>query len=142
MTKEDYEELAAFRYALRQFQRASEQRAQDAGLTIQQYLALVAVKGYPGRDEVTVGELAERLQIHHHSAVGLVDRLVSHGLALRKPGTTDRRQVFVKLTPTGEETLEKLASRNREQLTRLRPNLRSFLDTLSHEGESESPETR
>src|SRR5581483_3157241 len=133
MSKAEYEALAAFRYTLRQFLRGSEQRAQEAGLTIQQYLALLAIKGFPGRDYVTIGELAERLQIRHHSAVGLVDRLVAQDLAARKPAETDRRQVFVALTPRGEEILEKLATANRRQLRRLEPQLNLLAECLAVE---------
>ncbi|HWW03374.1 MAG TPA: helix-turn-helix domain-containing protein [Candidatus Acidoferrum sp.] len=39
-------------------------------MTPQQHQALLAIQGFPGRDCVTVGELAERLQLRHHSAVG------------------------------------------------------------------------
>ena len=76
ITKSQYENLAAFRFALRKFLRFSEDAAGAAGLTPQQHQALLAIKGFPGRDHVTVGELAERLQIKPHSAVGLIDRLV------------------------------------------------------------------
>lgn len=139
MSKAEYEALAAFRYTLRQFLRGSEQRAQEVGLTLQQYLALLAVKGFPGRDYLTIGELAERLQIQHHSAVGLVDRLVAQDLAARQPAETDRRQVFVTLTPRGEEILEKLALANRSQLRRLEPQLALLAECLAAEEEADTP---
>ena len=91
LVKSEYETLAAFRYALRQFMHFSEEAAQAAGITAQQYQALLAIKGFPGRDSVTVGELAERLQLRHHSAVGLIDRLVAEKLAVRVPSAEDRR---------------------------------------------------
>jgi DNA-binding MarR family transcriptional regulator len=75
VTKAEYETLAAFRYNLRHFLRFSESAAESTGLTSRQYQALLAIKGFPARDCITVGELAEQLQIAHHSAVGLVDRL-------------------------------------------------------------------
>ncbi len=71
VTKAEYEALAAFRYNLRQFLSFSESAAASAGLTPRQYQAFLAIKGFPGRDSVTIGELAEQLQIAHHSAVGL-----------------------------------------------------------------------
>ncbi|MEO6753630.1 MAG: helix-turn-helix domain-containing protein, partial [Chthoniobacteraceae bacterium] len=77
LSKSQYEVLAAFRFALRRFLRFSEDAATAAGITPQQHQALLAIKGFPARDRVTVGELAERLQIRHHSAVGLIDRLVA-----------------------------------------------------------------
>src|ERR1017187_10959937 len=92
LVKSEYETLAAFRYALRQFMRFSEAAAREAGITAQQHQALLAVKGFPGRDRVTVGELAERLQLRHHSTVGLVDRLVAGEVVLRRltPRTAGR----------------------------------------------------
>ena len=91
LDKAQYEALAAFRHALRKFLRFSETAAQAAGVTPQQHQALLAIKGFPGRDQVTVGELAERLQLRHHSVVGLIDRLVLEKLVIRLPSPKDRR---------------------------------------------------
>lgn len=133
LTKREYETLAAFRFSLRQFLRFSEEAAKSEGTTPQQYLALLAIKGYPGREWVTVGELAERLQVQHHSAVGLVDRLAGEGMVSREPSEDDRRQVLIRLTAGGEELLGKLASVHREQLRRIGPELRRILGLLSDE---------
>ena len=130
LDKSEYETLAAFRYALRQFLHFSEAAAQEAGITAQQHQALLAVKGYPGRDRVTVGELAERLQLRHHSAVGLVDRLVAEKLVVRTASTADRRQVLIQLTSRGERILEKLATVHRGQLQRIGPEIRQLLGRL------------
>jgi DNA-binding MarR family transcriptional regulator len=130
MSDEDYQALAAFRYALRQFLRFSEEVARRGGVTPQQYLAMIAVRGFPGRDRLTVGEFAERLQIRHHSAVGLIDRMVAQGLMVRQPGGADRRQVFVSLTPRGAEVFEPLAAAHRDQLQRIGGDLRQILDRL------------
>jgi DNA-binding MarR family transcriptional regulator len=130
MTDADYQALAAFRFALRQFLRFSEEAARRAGVTPQQYLAMIAVRGFPGRDRLTVSELAERLQIRHHSAVGLIDRMVSQGLMVRQSGGADRRQVFVSLTPRGAELLAPLAAAHRDQLQRIGGDLRQILDRL------------
>ena len=78
-----YELLAELRHALRRFQRFSQEAARAAGLTPQQHQALLAIKGFPGRDYVSIGELAERMQLRHHSAVGLVDRLARRRLVRR-----------------------------------------------------------
>ena len=94
LVKSQYETLAAFRYALRRFIHFSEEAAQAAGITAQQYQALLAIKGFPARDNVTVGELAERLQLRHHSAVGLIDRLEAEKLVVRAPSAEDRRHVL------------------------------------------------
>jgi DNA-binding MarR family transcriptional regulator len=130
MSDEDYQTLAAFRYALRQFLRFSEEVARRSGVTPQQYLAMIAVRGFPGRDRITIGEFAERLQIRHHSAVGLIDRMVAQGLMVRQPGGADRRQVFVTLTPRGVEVLDPLAALHRDQLQRIGSDLKQILDRL------------
>jgi len=130
-SKSQYELLAAFRYALRQFHHFSEEAAHAAGITPQQHQALLAIKGFPGRDCVTVGELAERLQLRHHSAVGLIDRLVAERLVARAPSAQDRRQVFVGLTRRGEEVLERLSSAHTEQLKRMGPELILWLKQLA-----------
>ena len=122
LTKSDYETLAAFRYALRRFIHFSEGAANAAAITPQQHQALLAIKGFPARDKITVGELAERLQLRHHSAVGLADRLMVEKLVTRLPSAEDRRQVLLQLTRRGEEVLEKLSAVHREELKRITGN--------------------
>jgi DNA-binding MarR family transcriptional regulator len=131
LIKAQYETLAAFRYALRQFIHFSEEAAQAAGITPQQHQALLAIKGFPGRESVTVGELAERLQLRHHSTVGLIDRLVAEKLLSRAASAEDRRQVYVQLTRRGENVLEKLTSAHDEQLKRIGPELSLLLKRLA-----------
>jgi DNA-binding MarR family transcriptional regulator len=128
--KAQYETLAAFRYALRQFLRFSEEAAQAAGIPPQQHQALLAIKGFPQRDSVTVSELAERLQLRHHSTVGLIDRLVEEQLVLRTPSDKDRRQVLIRLTPRGEKVLEKLSFAHSKQLGQMGPELKVLLNRL------------
>jgi DNA-binding MarR family transcriptional regulator len=123
--------LAEFRYALRRFAHFSAEAAEASGITAQQHQALLAIKGFPGRDSVTVGELAERLQLRHHSAVGLVDRLVAERLVSRAPSTGDRRQVFIELTRRGEAVLAKLSSAHSEQLRRMGPGISRLLKQLA-----------
>lgn len=129
-SKDQYELLAAFRYALRRFLHFSETAANAAGITPQHHQALLAIKGFPGRESTSVGELAERLQIRHHSAVGLVDRLVADKLVRRESSTGDHRQVIVRLTRRGEDVLEKLSELHRRQLKTLGPELRRMLARL------------
>ena len=131
LSKKDYETLASFRYALRCFLHFSEEAAKETGLSGQQHQALLAIRGFPGRDSITVGELSERLQTRHHSAVGLVDRLVASGLVEREPNSEDRRSVLIKLTELGERTLETLSSAHREELRRTGPKLRALLQSIA-----------
>lgn len=119
VSKADYEALASFRYGMRRFMRFSEARARKAGLTPQQHQMLLAVKGMPGRDWATLTEIAERLQVRHNAAVGLVDRAERAGLVVRRPDPGDRRQVRVYVTEAGEAILADLTAAHREELQRL-----------------------
>lgn len=130
ISQEEYETLAAFRYHLRQFLRFSEEAAQKVGLTPQQHQALLAIKGFPGRDYVTMGELADRLQIKHHSAVGLVNRLVAQGYVIRTAASADRRQVYITLTPRGTNLLSELTAAHRDEIRRMRAILQILLERL------------
>src|SRR5215472_2800839 len=98
LSKAQYENLAAFRYALRRFLHFSEVAARKAGLTPQQHQALLAIKGFPGSAAIQVGELAERLQLRHHSTVELLDRLMVSQLVHRSHSAADRRRVQIQLT--------------------------------------------
>lgn len=119
LAKTDFEQLSEFRYQIRRFERFSEQAAQQEGITSLQYLLLLHVKGYPGRDWATIGEIAERLQAHHHGVVALVSRCEALGLVERRPGTTDRRQVEVHLLSYGDTLLKRLAALHRAELKSL-----------------------
>lgn len=131
ITQAQYQTLAELRYALRRFLRFSETAAHAAGVTPQQHQAMLAIKGFRGRDPITIGELAERLQVLHHSAVGLVDRLVSEKYVRRLPGQEDRRKVCLALTPRGEVILGKLSTAHREQLKRMGPQISHLLKELT-----------
>ena len=104
---------------MRRFERFSEQAAQSEGITPLQYLLLLHIKGYPGRDWATVGELAERLQSQHHGVVALVSRCEALDLVRRQVSETDRRQVEVHLEKAGERVLARLAELHRAELKSL-----------------------
>ena len=129
--QDEYEALADFRYALREFLHFSETAAAEAGLTPRQHQALLAIKGNPGGQPLGIGELARRLQLRHHSAVGLVDRLASLGFVVRRPGRPDRRRVLVVLTPGGRRVLDRLTAAHRDELGRLGPRLGTLLASLA-----------
>jgi DNA-binding MarR family transcriptional regulator len=124
LSKEDYEQLADFRYQLRRFLRFSEEVTQEHGITPLQYLLLLQVKGYPGRDWASIAELAERLQAHHHGVVALVSRCEKAGLVARRPGREDKRCVEVYLSPKGEQLLQQLAGLHKDQLIGVQPEFR------------------
>jgi DNA-binding MarR family transcriptional regulator len=116
MTLRQYRALADFRYELRRFLRYSEETTRRHGVTPLQYQMLLQVKGYPGRERATVGELAERLQAKHHGCVALVSRCEEAGFVKRRPSDDDRRAVVVELTAKGERLLERLARLHRNEL--------------------------
>lgn len=119
LSKDIYEYLAEFRYRLRKFLHFSETAARNEGLTPQQHQLLLAVKGFPGKDNVTPRELAERLQITHHACVGLIDRCEQLGLVIRKPNPEDGRSVLVEVTTEGLAILERLSEIHWEEITRI-----------------------
>lgn len=131
LSKSDYETLAALRYSIRQFLRFSEEAAAAEGLAPQQHQALLTIKGFPGREQVTIGELADKLQVRHHSAVGLANRLAAEKLVIREIATEDRRKVLVTLTKHGQRVLAKLSTAHQEELRRIGPGLRVLLDKIA-----------
>ncbi len=126
----DYRALAEFRYQIRRFLRFSEDAARAAGLEPQQHQLLLALKGLPEGVEPTISELAERLQIRHHSVVELIDRLEARRLAQRQRSETDRRKVCVQLTPEGERILETLTVQHQGELESAGPRLLEALEKL------------
>jgi DNA-binding MarR family transcriptional regulator len=127
LTKADYELLAAFRYALRKFLGFSENAAIANGVSPQQYQTLLAIEGFPGRNWVTMGELAAQMRIAHHTAVGMVDRMEGLGLLKRASSEQDRRRVQVSLTRKGHCILEKLYRIHRAELRSVGPQLAALL---------------
>lgn len=127
----DYHILAAFRAALRRFLRVSEDLAHGLGLTPQQHQAMLAIRGFPGSEHPTVGELAMRLQVHHNSAVGLVTRLVKQGYARRHASKQDRRRAHVSLTQKGHGLLDKLTEAHRIELRHVGPEISRLLTELT-----------
>lgn len=131
ITKSHYESLAALRYALRRFVRFSQDAARRVGLTPQQHQALLVIKGFPGRDFASIAELAERLQLKHHSVVGLVDRLARKRLLRRAASAADRRRVELYLTAAGERLIERLSAIHLQELRQLGPDLRQLIGSIA-----------
>lgn len=125
----DYRALSEFRHLIRRFLRFSERAAHNAGLEPGQHQLLLAIKGLPEDARPRIRDVAERLQIHHHSAVELANRLEAAGLVRREQSTEDRREVFLKLTAKGENTLRQLSLHHREELRSQGPAL---LKNLRH----------
>ena len=126
----DYRSLAAFRYEIRKFLAFSEQAASDAGIEPKQHQLLLAVRGLPPATRPTVGVVAERLCVRHHTTVALVDKLEARGLLRRERSTEDRREVLLYLTPEGESVLRGLSALHREQLRSVGPTMVAALRTI------------
>lgn len=119
LTKPDFEALARFRFGIRRYLRVSEEIVRGHGLTPQHYQLLLALMGFPGREWATVRELADLIQLRHHSVVELVNRAQRQGLVRREPHPTDARAVRVSLTEEGERILARLSALHRDELRRM-----------------------
>jgi DNA-binding MarR family transcriptional regulator len=130
ITIADYRALAAFRHEIRKFIAFSEQAARDAGIEPQQHQLLLAVRGLPERLRPTIGAIAERLCVQHHTAVALVDKLEMRGLILRERSEADRREVLLRVTYDGEALLRTLSALHRLQLETVGPNMVRALERV------------
>ena len=127
----EYQSLAEFRYQIRRFLHFSEQASRLAGLEPQQHQLLLALKGLAASGKpASISAVAERLQIQHHSAVELVDRLADCGFVTRSRAPEDRRHVLISLTARGEGELEKLAVCHLDELQKNGPALVAALESL------------
>jgi DNA-binding MarR family transcriptional regulator len=123
LTREDYENLLAFRASVRRFQHWSQTQARGAGLTPAQHQLLLAIKGHPAAHGPTVGDLAGYLLLRPHSTVELVDRAEAAGLVERWDDDDDGRLTRVRLTSDGENRLDRLAPAHLDELENLAPVL-------------------
>lgn len=136
----EYQALAEFRYQIRRYLHFSEEQARACGIEPQQHQLMLAIRGLPEGRRATIGELAARLQLKHHSTVELVDRLEAHGAVVRIHGGDDRREVIVQLTRTGVALLRKLSLSHREELEQTGPGLARALKALMRAGRKEKVE--
>jgi DNA-binding MarR family transcriptional regulator len=121
--------MAGYRRAMRQFLAVSETISRSAGVTQQQYQAMLAIAAW-STSPMTMKDLAEELLLTHHAAVQLVDRLSKAGLARRTPSSVDRRSVELTLTPGGAAVLNDLMLRHQEEMLKREPALSSSLRRL------------
>jgi len=101
--KKAFEQLFEFRFQMRRFKRFFGKSRPAEGVTPLQYLLMLHIKGYPCCKWATVGELAERLQAHHHGVVALVTCSEALGLVCRTASEIDRRRVEIRLEQSGEQ---------------------------------------
>jgi DNA-binding MarR family transcriptional regulator len=124
LSPDDVSRVADFRAALRAFMRKSEQNARRSRLTPQRYLLLLMIKGAPeGREQSTVTELAERLQLAQSTVTELVRRAEEVGLIERAQSIDDGRVAHLKLTREGERRLAKAFTSNEQERLELRATI-------------------
>jgi DNA-binding MarR family transcriptional regulator len=138
LTLADYQALAEFRYQIRKYLHFSEGAVHAAGLERGQYQLMLAIKGIPEGVRPRIRELANRMQIQHHSAVELINRLERGGYVRRERAQDDRREVLLALTPKGERVLAELALHHHEELQSAAPTLVSALRKVMRSGKDGS----
>ena len=126
----EYRALGAFRYEIRKFLAFSEHAAREAGIQPKQHQLLLAVRGLPEGARPTIGTVAERLCVKHHTAVALIDALEKQGLLQRDRSSADRREVLLVLTPKGDAVLLRLSALHREQLRNVGPLMVTALQAI------------
>ena len=141
-TTAEYQALAQFRFLIRRYLNNGEKAARSVGLEPQQYMGLLALRGLPSGQEPTIRSLAERLQIQHHSAVELVDRMERRGLFRRERSSRDRRQVHVFVTARGEKLLSRLVRHRIAELRVSAPELARALQAVLAAASSANPAGR
>jgi len=139
LTLSDYQALAELRYQIRRFLHFSEQAARTKLLEPQQHQLMLALKGLPDGLHPTIGTLAERLQLQHHSTVELVNRLSARGLVRRSRAGDDRRQVLLGLTAKGEKVLRELSMGHKTELRTQGPALVAALERIMRPAKSAQP---
>jgi len=131
LTRQDYHSLASLRYLLRRFLRFSKDlTTATAKLTPEQYEALLALKAFSADDGLTVAQLSERVQVKHHTAVSLTDKLAARKLLTKRRGAPDRRYVYVKLTAAGAKLVAALAAAHRHEIRKHAPGMIKSLSRL------------
>ena len=128
-----YENLAAFRLALRRFLLFSEAATGAAGVTAQQYQALLVIRTQPSGG-VMIRDVADQMLLQPNGAVQMIDRLVAGGLVERRHSPTDGRSVLVSLTAKGAAVLEHLAAQHVRELLDQEPLLAESLRRLRQIG--------
>jgi DNA-binding MarR family transcriptional regulator len=133
LSRDEYRALAEFRHQVRRFLCFSEEQVRALGMEPQQHQLLLAIRGLPDGATATIGELAERLQLKHHSTVELVNRLEKQGHVARELSRQDRRQVIVRLTSSGAAVLRQLSLAHHEELETAGPRLARALGAIARQ---------
>ena len=130
VSQREYVALAQFRYALRVFQRFSEDATRTAGVTPAQHQLVLAIKGWPCADAPSVSDIADRLQLRNNSTVELVQRAEQAGLVTTCADSEDHRRQLLEVTERGEQLLASLSTLHRDELRRFRTEMNNILEEL------------
>lgn len=131
LTIQDYAALAEFRHQIRRFVRFSKEVSRNTGLKPQQHQLMLTLKGLPEGTHPRVGEIAQRLQLKHHSTVELIGRLAARGYVRRHQGEADKREVWLTLARRGESVLRKLSLQHLTELRVPGPALVAALERIT-----------
>lgn len=107
MPERTQQALIAIRRILRATEFSARRLAKNAALTNSQLIVL-QILGEEG--EATAGAIATRIALSQATVTSLLDRLEARDLVRRRRGDTDRRRVWVELTPAGRTMLDQLPS--------------------------------
>ena len=129
--------LRAVRGIVRSITIHSKRLLRETGMTLPQILCLRAIgAASQAATDVTAAQVARSVQLSPATVTGIIDRLERGELIERERDTADRRKVYLRLTPRGQEWLVSLPSslqdRAVERLNSLSSERRKrILDTLN-----------
>jgi DNA-binding MarR family transcriptional regulator len=103
-SRQDFEEAARLREALRRFLREAVGITRGHGLSPRHHELLLMISASEG-GRSTVSELVERLQLTQSTVTELVQRAEESGLLRRQQSSADGRVVHLSLTEEGETRL-------------------------------------
>lgn len=121
VTVRDFQALAEFRYLMRGYLNGTDQECRRVGLEPLHYYVLLQLVGLPSNEPPTIGFVAKRLFLRHHSAVELIDRMEARKLVRRVRAGADRRVVEVHVTPRAKERMRRLVKYRIQELGTLGP---------------------
>ncbi|MCR9271082.1 MAG: MarR family winged helix-turn-helix transcriptional regulator [Henriciella sp.] len=102
MSARSEDALIALRQIQRRTEQASKKLAAQAGLTPSQLLVMQILDEC---GEISAGEVSNLTQLKHATITSLVDKLEARGLVTRRRCEDDRRRVWLKLLPEGEQAI-------------------------------------
>jgi DNA-binding MarR family transcriptional regulator len=93
-------------YLYTESRRLTKQAARELGLTGPQ---LTVIKLLETFGDLSLSSLSERIRAQNSTVTGIIDRMEREGLVSRERSTSDRRVVYIRLTPKGSELAKSIA---------------------------------